>query len=280
MQLATQVRRTGTKEERSIKEEEESTARFLYRLEMSIVASTRGVRKRSPGGAADVVTHHAEPKQPLDIDVAIRRIRAAVRPFAKAALFELAEEGFDSPFEQLVACLISIRTRDETTVPSARRLFERARTPLQMSRLTEEELDRYIRASAFHEAKARQIHAIARRVVAEYGGTLPCDAEVLLSFHGVGIKCTNLVLGIACAQPHIAVDIHVHRVANRWGYVHTSTPEQTTGALSAKLPGRYWIEINRLLVPFGKHICTGRLPHCSTCPVLKMCQQVGVRSHQ
>jgi endonuclease-3 len=101
-----------------------------------------------------------------------------------------------------------------------------------------------------------------------------------MSFHGVGIKCANLVLGIACKQPCVAVDVHVHRVTNRWGYVETRTPEETTQALTAKLPRRFWIEINRLLVPFGKHICTGVLPHCSTCPVLEMCRQVGVKAHR
>jgi endonuclease-3 len=215
-------------------------------------------------------------KRPFDIDLAIRRISKAVEPFAKAAMFELAEDGFDSTFEQLVACIISIRTYDEVMLPTARRLFARARTPEEMSRLTPEEIDDLIRASTFHERKARQIHAIARRVVDEYDGTLPCDEKVLLSFNGVGPKCANLVLGIACDQPYIGVDIHVHRVTNRWGYVQTRTPEQTMEALKAKLPRRYWVEINRLLVPFGKHICTGRLPHCSTCPVLDMCQQVGV----
>jgi endonuclease-3 len=219
-------------------------------------------------------------KRPFDIDLAIRRIRKAVQPFAKAAMFELAEEGFDSTFQQLVACIISIRTYDEVMLPTARELFARASTPEQMSLLTAEEIDELIRPSTFHERKARQIHTIAQRVVDEYNGTLPCDEQVLLSFSGVGPKCANLVLGIACGQPYIGVDIHVHRVSNRWGYVETRTPEQTMEALREKLPRRYWIEINRLLVPFGKHVCTGRLPHCSTCPVLDMCQQVGVTEHR
>ena len=219
-------------------------------------------------------------KCPFDIDLAILRIREAVRPFPKAALFELANEGFRSPFEQLAACVISIRTLDEVTLPTARRLFALARTPLEVSRLTIAAIDERIYACTFHEAKARQIHQIARRIVTEHGGILPCEPAVLLSFHGVGPKCANLVLGIACDQPRIGVDIHVHRVTNRWGYVHTPTPEKTTVVLEGILPRSYWIEINRLLVPFGKHICTGRLPHCSTCPVLDMCRQVGVTTHR
>ena len=219
-------------------------------------------------------------KKPFDIGLGMRRIKAAVRPWPKAALFELAEEGFNSTFEQLVACIISIRTYDEVTLPVARKLFERARTPAEVSKLTYEELDALINLSTFHERKASQILAIARRAVDEYDGNIPCDSEVLRSFSGVGPKCANLVLGIACGEPFISVDIHVHRVTNRWGDVQTSTPEKTLMALEAKLPRRYWIEINRLLVPFGKHICTGNLPHCSTCPVLDMCQQVGVKAHR
>ena len=217
-------------------------------------------------------------KLPFDIDIVLSRISKAVEPFAKAAMFELAEQGINSPFEQLVACIISIRTYDEVMLPTARKFFERARTPEDVSRMTVEEIDELIRPSTFHERKARQIHQIARRIMDEYGGTLPCDADVLLSFEGVGPKCANLVLGVACGQPFIGVDIHVHRVTNRWGYVSTSTPEKSMDALAQKLPRRYWIEINRLLVPFGKHICTFRRPHCSTCPVLEMCQQVGVEN--
>ena len=219
-------------------------------------------------------------KKPFDIGLAVRRIRKAVKPWPKAALFELAENGFTTTFEQLVACMISIRTYDEVTLPISKKLFERARTPAELIELTYEELDALISPSTFHERKATQILAIARRVIDEYGGELPCDPEILMSFSGVGPKCAHLVLGIACGEPFISVDVHVHRVTNRWGYVKTSTPEKTMVALGETLPRRYWIEINRLLVPFGKHICTGNLPHCSTCPVLDMCQQVGVKAHR
>lgn len=219
-------------------------------------------------------------KEPFDIATAISRIRSAVSPWPKAALFQLAEEGYTSAFEQLVACIISIRTFDEVTLPVSRKLFERARTPAEMCKLEAGEIDAIIVASTFHERKASQILAIARRVRDEFGGELPCDRELLLSFAGVGPKCANLVLGIACGEPFISVDVHVHRVTGRWGYVKASSPEKALLALEARLPRDYWIEINRLLVPFGKHICTGSRPHCSTCPVLDMCQQVGVESHR
>jgi endonuclease-3 len=217
-------------------------------------------------------------KQPFDIQAVMDEVHQAVKPFPKAAMFELAETGYDSPFEQLVGCMISIRTRDEVTLPTARRLFERARKPEEMQELSAQEIDQLIQGCAFHERKAHQVHELSKRVVEEFDGQLPCDAEKLRSFSGVGIKCANLVLGIACDQLRVSVDVHVHRVTNRWGYVETSSPEQTSRALEEKLPRRYWVEINRLLVPFGKHICTGRRPRCSSCPLLEMCRQVGVEN--
>jgi endonuclease-3 len=219
-------------------------------------------------------------KRPFDVGIAFERIGQAVKPWPKAALFQLAEEGYTSVFEQLLACIISIRTYDEVTLPVSRTLFAQARTPAEIARLTWEELDPLISPSTFHERKANQILAIAREVEEKFGGTLPGDRDVLLSFAGVGPKCANLVLGVACGTPVISVDIHVHRVTGRWGYVSAPTPEKTLLALEAKLPERYWIDINRLLVPFGKHICTGTRPRCSTCPVLDMCRQVGVDEHR
>ena len=219
-------------------------------------------------------------KERFDIDVVMERVAEAVRPFPKAAMFELAEKGHDSPFEQLIGCILSIRTYDEVSLPVSLNLFARTRTPEQIAALDVAELAKIIRRSSFSERKAEQIKAIAQQLVAEHGGELPCDRELLLSFSGVGPKCANLALGIACDQKVISVDIHVHRVTNRWGYVATKTPEKTMEALHARLPEKYWIEINRLLVPFGKHICTASRPHCSTCPVLAMCQQVGVEEHR
>jgi endonuclease III len=218
--------------------------------------------------------------QPFDITVMFRRIQKSIEPFPKAAMFQLAEEGFSSTFEQLVACLISIRTRDETTVPTARRLFSVARAPADVMTLSVEQITELIHGSSFREAKAVQILNIAQRTARDYGGELPCDEAVLLSFAGVGPKCAHLVLGIACGKLAISVDTHVHRVTNRWGFVSASTPELTMLALERTLPKRFWVEINRLLVPFGKHVCTPTLPKCSRCPVLDMCRQVGITRHR
>src|SRR5262245_2405678 len=234
--------------------------------------------KRRPAGRPK--KDATEQKQPFDAKIAVERLREAVRPYPKAALFELFAEGHTSIFEILVACIVSIRTRDEVMLPVARQLFARARSPAEMVKLSPAEIDQLIGACTFHEPKAQQIHEIARRTVAEHGGTLPCDADVLRAFHGVGPKCANLTLGIVCNLPLIGVDVHVHRVTNRWGLVQTTTPEKTMAALQEKLPQSYWVEINALLVPFGKHICTGTAPHCSSCPLLDMCRQVGVTEHR
>ena len=219
-------------------------------------------------------------KKPFDVEEAIPLLREAVAPFPKAALFELAGEGHTSVFELLVACVISIRTRDETTLPVSRQLFAAAHTPQEVATLSESEIDRLIWACTFHEPKARTIREIAVRTVEEFGGELPCDAAVLQTFRGVGPKCANLTVGIACGEALIGVDVHVHRVTNRWGYVRATTPEKTMAVLHERLPHQYRVEINALLVPFGKHICTLASPSCSTCPLLSMCRQVGVTRHK
>jgi endonuclease III len=219
-------------------------------------------------------------KRPFDIHAVIRRIRQGVKQFADAAMFDLAAQGFASPFHQLAACIISVRTRDEVSLPASLRLFKVARTPKDVSRLSVKKIAQLIRPASFYEAKAYNIRALARRVSEEFGGELPCDFEVMTSFRGVGPKCANLTLGIACGATEISVDVHVHRVTNRWGFVRASTPEASRLVLEERLPKKYWVEINRLLVPFGKHVCTGRLPKCSACPVLEYCRQVGVGEHR
>jgi len=219
-------------------------------------------------------------KRPFNIHVMLRRIRTEVKQFADAAMFDLAEQGYATPFHQLVACIVSVRTRDEVSLPTAIALFKKAPTPEAVAKMSVSEIAAIIKPSTFYETKAYNIRDLAVRVAEEYGGVLPCDFEVMTSFRGVGPKCANLTLGIACGATEISVDVHVHRVTNRWGYVRASTPDATRLALERTLPKKYWVEINRLLVPFGKHVCTGRLPKCSTCPVLEYCRQVGVTEHR
>jgi endonuclease-3 len=220
-------------------------------------------------------------KKRFDIDEMMRRLQQAVRSYQPAAMFVLAKEGYNSVFEILVACIISIRTFEEVTLPTARRLFAAARTPSQIAKLMPSQINELIHACTFHKPKAAQIHKLAARCVKEFGGELPADREVLMSLFGVGPKCANLALGIGAGEAFgVPVDIHVHRVSNRWGYVNAPTPEQTMLQLEEKLPQKYWMRINKYLVPFGKHICTAKLPKCSTCPLLKYCRQISVTAHR
>lgn len=212
----------------------------------------------------------------FDIDEAFRRLRVAVAPFPKAAMFELRDRGHASPFEQLVASLISARTRDETTLAVAERLFAIADSPAAMAALPEERLAGLLHGATFPEPKARDIRDLSRRILEEHGGEVPDTPDALMRFHGVGPKIAALTLAVGFGIPALAVDVHVHRVTNRWGYVAARTPERTMTALLAVLPRQYWIEINERLVPFGKWICTGERPRCSTCPLLSMCARVGV----
>jgi endonuclease III len=219
-------------------------------------------------------------KEPFDIDEAFRRLRSAVAGLPKAAMFDLRDQGYNSPFEQLVGALISARTRDETTVKVCHRLFAVDRTPREILALDEGELTRLLAGASFADVKARDIREIARRIIEEWGGEVPDSPEALTSLRGVGPKIAALTLAVGFGRPAIAVDIHVHRIVNRWGYVSAPSPEKTMLALAALLPERYWIEINERLVPFGKFVCTGTRPRCSTCPLLSMCRQVGVTDHR
>lgn len=226
----------------------------------------------------ETIEGYRQEKIPFQYERGFKTIRKAIAPFAKAAMFELRDLGFKSVFEQVVACILSIRTRDEVSLPVSQELFKVARTPEEILKLDIDQLDKLISKSTFHYGKANQIREIAKIAVEKYGGKIPCDEVVLRSFSGVGPKCANLVLGVACDIPKVSVDIHVHRVTNRWGILEEKTPEKTLKKLEKILPKKHWIEINELLVPFGKHVCTFLRPKCSTCPVLKMCQQVGVRN--
>lgn len=224
--------------------------------------------------------HHPAPlnksKRPIRISFMFKQIESAIESFPKAMLFELVDLGFETPFQQLCACVISIRTMDEVSRDASLSLLRHAPTPAQVMSLSEGQIADLIKPVTFYRQKAKTLKKIAEDVLVRFDGHLPCEEEALLSLKGVGPKCANLVLGIACKKPFIGVDIHVHRVTNRWGYVIAKTPNQTLEQLQRKLPEEYWIDLNRLLVPFGKHICTGRRPKCSTCPVLEMCLQVDV----
>lgn len=239
-----------------------------------------------PAGAARGAGPPLPPPPPgapgaFPIDAVLARIADAVRPYPRAAMFALRDGDGGAPphaslFEQLVACILSIRTTDEVSLPAARRLLAHAATPHALAALPVAELDALIADVTFHERKAAQLQALARRVVDAFGGALPADPDVLQSFAGVGPKCAHLALGVALDRPYVSVDVHVHRVTNRWGYVAASTPERTLAALERVLPERHRVRINALLVPFGKHVCTGTRPKCSTCPVVRACARVGV----
>lgn len=224
-------------------------------------------------------THAVTPetgKEPLDIDAVFERLRRAVTDLPKAAMFDLRDRGYGTPFEQLVGSLISARTRDETTVEVCLRLFAEARTPEDFVALPEDRLVALLMGATFPEPKARDLKVIARQIIDEHGGKVPDSLAELIEFRGVGPKIAALTLAVGFGRPAVAVDVHVHRITNRWGYVAPTSPERTMLALETKLPQRYWIEINERLVPFGKFVCTAARPKCSTCLLLSMCRQVGV----
>jgi endonuclease-3 len=219
-------------------------------------------------------------KKDFDLAEMLQAIEKAIRRYPKAAMFELYEKGYNTLFEQLISCIISIRTLDETTIPLSEKLFAKARTPEALLKLSSQELEALLQGTQYPGQKAYTMLGIAKAAVDNYGGNLPADFESLTALKGVGPKCAKLAMGVAAGVPGISVDVHVHRVVNRWGLVITKTPEATMAALESSVPQKRWIDINRLLMPFGKHICVLHSPFCSTCPVLDFCRQVGVTKHR
>jgi endonuclease-3 len=210
-----------------------------------------------------------------EIHAAIRVLRRAVRRWQEPIVGVVAKESQD-PFRVLIACLLSLRTKDQTTAEASRRLFALASDPAGLLRLPLRRIQTAIYPVGFYRTKSRQIHAICRQLLTEHGGRVPDSIEALLELPGVGRKTANLVVTVGYGKPGICVDTHVHRISNRWGYVRTRNPEETETALCRKLPARYWITYNDLLVPFGQNVCQPISPFCSRCPVIRYCDRVGV----
>jgi endonuclease-3 len=226
----------------------------------------RARRRDAPGRAG---------RPPVPIGRIIRRLERSRRRWNPTALSVVAERSRD-PFRVLIACLLSLRTQDTTTGPAAARLFALADTPAAMLRLSARRIERAIYPVGFYRTKARVIRRICRLLLERFGGRVPDDLDTLLTLPGVGRKTANLVVTLGYGKPGICVDTHVHRISNRLGYVRTRTPEETEAALRARLPARYWIGYNDLLVAFGQNVCTPVSPRCSTCPVRAWCRRVGV----
>jgi endonuclease-3 len=206
----------------------------------------------------------------------IARLKARATEWHPTALAEVADETERDPFRILIACLLSLRTKDETTGPAAERLFALAHAPEAMLRLTPSRIERAIFPVGFYRTKARVILGVCRDLLARFDGTVPDDLDALLTLKGVGRKTANLVVTMGFGKPGICVDTHVHRISNRLGFVRTKSPDQTEQALRRKLPPRHWIELNDLLVAFGQNVCQPLSPRCSTCPVRALCPRLGV----
>lgn len=191
------------------------------------------------------------------------------------AISTLADENND-PFQVLIATLISLRTKDKVTIEASRRLFERAATPLAMLHLSNQEIEELIYPAGFYRVKANNILKISQILSDKYGGEVPPQKELLMELPGVGTKTANLTLNLGFNIEAICVDIHVHRISNRMGWIATKTPEESEVALEKIMPRHFWIPLNELLVTYGQQICRPVSPICSKCGVYDYCQRVGV----
>lgn len=198
----------------------------------------------------------------------------------KAPIAGTFATGPNAAFKVLISTVLSLRTKDATTEKASERLFALAQTPEAMTRLTAAEIERAVFPVGFYRTKARSILKICRILLDEYAGRVPDDLDRLLALPGVGRKTANLVVTVGFGKPGICVDTHVHRISNRWGIVRTRTPEETEFALRRRLPARYWIRINDLLVAYGQNVCVPISPKCNSCVINELCPKRGVRKHR
>lgn len=212
-----------------------------------------------------------------EIHAALRIVKREIRQWQEPVVGVVARESNRDPFRILISCLLSLRTKDKTTSEASARLFALADTPATLLKLPLRRIERAIYPVGFYRTKAKSIHQICRRLLDVYGGVVPDSIDELETLSGVGRKTANLVVTVGYGKPGICVDIHVHRISNRWGYVKTKTPEETEQVLRRKLPKQYWITFNDLLVPYGQNLCQPVSPFCSQCKLMKYCDQVGVK---
>lgn len=211
-------------------------------------------------------------KTDKDIDRAVRILKKETKRWPAPAVGNHAQ----TPFTVLISCILSLRTQDKTTDAASARLFALADRPETMQELPVKTIEKAIYPVGFYRTKARTIPEICRILVDRHGGRVPDAIDELIELPGVGRKTANLVVTVGYGKPGICVDTHVHRIANRWGYVRTKTPEETETALRKKLPRRHWIVLNDLLVTYGQNLCKPISPLCSRCLLRKDCARAGV----
>lgn len=183
-------------------------------------------------------------------------------------------DNFKDPYLVLIACILSLRTNDRTTYPATLRMLELAKTPQEMMGVSEEKLAEAIYPVGFYKNKAGQIIELSKQIVEKYDGKVPDSIDELCKFRGVGRKTANLVMTLGFGVPAICVDVHVHRIFNRLGYIKTKKPEETEFVLREKLPQEFWIPINTLLVTHGQNVCKPIKPQCDRCPVAGFCDKL------
>lgn len=205
----------------------------------------------------------------------IRLLSKQVKPFVVPSVTVVSRK--KDPFRVLVSCILSLRTKDKTTIEASQRLFQVADNPRSMIKLNKARLQKLIYPVGFYRNKSGVILGLSRRILNDFGGRVPDNINDLLSIKGVGRKTANLVLGLGFGIPAICVDTHVHRISNRLGWVRTKAPEETEEALERIVPKRLWIDLNTIFVTFGQNICVPVSPFCSKCSVFKLCERIGVR---
>jgi endonuclease-3 len=212
------------------------------------------------------------------VERVMQTLAVAITGLELPAVEKISESGAEDPFQVTIATLLSARTQDATTYAAAERLFAKASTPEAMAKLTVRQIEKLIYPVSFYRYKARYVKATSAKIIRDFGGKTPRTMEELLTLPGVGRKTANLVLILAYeSRRNICVDTHVHRIANRLGWVKTSTPDETEQALYAAVDERWWPHINLYLVTWGQNVCRPVYPRCPSCAIRHLCPRIGVK---
>ena len=222
-------------------------------------------------------TQYIDTDGTMSIDSIVKTLTKSVQSFTPPLIDIVSEEFGHDPFLILIACLLSLRAKDTTTIHVCRDLFTHARTPQALLAVPRAELERIVFRTGFYKTKARVLHEVSQDLIERFNGRVPDTSSALLSIKGVGLKTAHLVVGCAFGKPAICVDTHVHRISNRLGLITTKTPEQTEEALRKVLPKKYWTVWNNLLVVWGQNVCVPLSPKCSQCSIRSECKRVGVK---
>ena len=213
------------------------------------------------------------------VDEIVTLLKERLRKYETPIINRAKKDIDDTPFNTLISCILSLRTKDEITEKASLRLLKKYNTPEKLLKLSEEEIALLIYPVGFYKTKAKRLKEISKSLIENYSSEVPKDFDELLKLKGVGRKTANIVMVYGHKKHgYVPIDVHCHRIPNRLSWIKTKTPEETEVMIKKILPEKYWDDFNDMFVTFGQKICVPISPFCSKCPIEKYCKKINVKS--